>query len=87
MEKENSMENVSIATSMVIKLISAKRKQNLKENVTNARNTRHLSADQNHSIQQNKLSKQYLVGITILGANVTIVENMDTLEQTVEGIT
>ena len=74
---------------MVTKLMNAKRNQNLKANVINARKkvTRHLSADQNHSIQQNKLLKQYLVGITTLGVDVTIVENMDTLEQTAEGIT
>ena len=89
MEKENSMVNVSIAISMVIKLMSAKRNQNLKANVINARNkdTRHSSADQNQLIQWNKLLKQCLVGITTLSADVTIVENMDTLEQTTEGIT
>ena len=61
--------------------MNAKRNQNLKENVTSARNKviRHLNANPNHLIQLNNLSKQYLVGTTILGAYVTIVENMDTL--------
>ena len=89
MVKENSMVNVSIAISMVTKPMNAMKNQSLKANVINARNkvTRHLNADLSHSIQQNKSSKQYLVGTTTLGADVTIVENMDTLEQTVEGIT
>ena len=80
MVKENSMVNVSIAISMVTKPMNAMKNQSLKANVINARNkvTRHLSADLSHSIQQNKSSKQYLVGITILGVDVTIVENTDT---------
>ena len=80
MAKVNSMASVSIAISMVTKPMNARRNQILKASVTNARNKdiRHLNVDQNHSIQQNKLSKQYLVGITILGVDVTIVENMDT---------
>ena len=46
------MENATIAVSMVIKVMNARRNQNLKENVTNARNKviRHLNADLNHSI-------------------------------------
>lgn len=38
MEKENSMENATIGIIMVIWLMSAKRNQNLKANITNARN-------------------------------------------------
>ena len=38
MGKENSMEKDIIAISMVIRLMNAKRNQNLKANVTNVRN-------------------------------------------------
>ena len=80
MAKENSKVNASIAISMVTKPMNAMKNQSLKANVINARNkvTRHLNADLSHLIQQNKSSKQYLVGITTLGVDVTIVENMDT---------
>jgi hypothetical protein len=53
MVKENSMVNVSIAISMVTKLMNARRNIKLKENVTNARNKvimHHLNVDQNLSI-------------------------------------
>ena len=57
MERKNSMENATIVVSMVIKLMNARRNQNLKANVTNARSkvTRHPNVDQNHSIQLNNL--------------------------------
>ena len=57
MEKKNSMVNVTIAISMVTRLINVKRNQNLKANVTNARNkvTRHQTTEPSHSIQQRKL--------------------------------
>ena len=46
------MKNATTVVSMVIKLVNGRRNQNLKVNVTNARNkvTRHLNADLNHSI-------------------------------------
>ena len=52
MERKNSMVNATTAISMVTKLMNARRNQNLKADVTNERNkvTRHLNADQNHSI-------------------------------------
>ena len=55
MERQNSMENTTIATSMVIKKMDARRNQNVKESVTNARNkvTRHLDENLNHSVQLN----------------------------------
>ena len=37
MEKENSMENATTATNMDTKLMNARRNQNLKVNVTNAK--------------------------------------------------
>ena len=81
MGKQNSMVNASIAINMVTKQMSAKKNQNLKATVTNAKNmvTRHSNADPNHSIQLNNLSKPYLDGTTTPGVDVTIVENMDTL--------
>ena len=47
MEKQNSMENVTTVINMVTKLMNARRNQNLKVNVINARSivTRHLSID------------------------------------------
>ena len=50
MEKENSMENDTVAIKMVIRLINAKRNQNLKANVTNVRNmdTSHQNAKQRY---------------------------------------
>ena len=52
MEKKNSMENAINVVNMVIKVMSARRNQNLKVNVTNARDkvTRNPNADLNHSI-------------------------------------
>ena len=52
MERKNLIENATIAISMVTRLMNARRNQNLKENVTNARNkvTSHPSENQNHSI-------------------------------------
>ena len=46
MGKENSMENVTIAINMVIRLMNAKRNQDLKANVTNVRSmgTNHQNA-------------------------------------------
>ena len=46
------MENATIAINMVIKLMNARRNQNLKKNVTNVTNkvTRHLNANLNHPI-------------------------------------
>ena len=46
MEKKNSMENVTIAISMVKKLMNVKRNRDLKANVTNVRNmeTSHQNA-------------------------------------------
>ena len=81
MENQNSMGNVSIAISMVTKPLSAKKNQNLKAIVTNAKGmvTRHPNANPNHQIQLNNLSKPYLDGTTTPGADVTTVENMDTL--------
>ena len=57
MEKENSMESVTIATNMDTKSMNARRNQNLKVNVTNAKYmvTRHQNVDPNHSIQLNNL--------------------------------
>ena len=57
MEKENSMESVTIATNMDTKPMNARRNQNLKVNVTNAKDmvTRHHNPDPNHSIQLNNL--------------------------------
>ncbi|MDF3686419.1 hypothetical protein, partial [Enterobacter hormaechei] len=43
--------------------------------------------DPNHSIQLNNLLKQYLDGTTIPSVDVIIVENMDTLAKTAQGIT
>ena len=50
MEKKNSMESVTTAINMVTKLMNARRNQNLKVNVTNAKDmvTRHQNADPNH---------------------------------------
>ena len=81
MEKKNLMANATIAISMVIKLMNARRNQNLKAIVTNAKSMviRHSSANPNHSIQLNNLSKLYSDGTTTPGADVTIVENMDIL--------
>ena len=81
MAKENSKVNASIAISMVTKQMSAKRNQNLKSIVTIVKSMviRHSNANPKHSIQLNNLSKQYLDGITILGSDVIIVENMDIL--------
>ena len=81
MERRNSMVNVSIAISMVTKQLSAKKNQNLKAIVTNVKSMviRHSNANPKHSIQLNNLLKLYLDGTTIPGADVTIVENMDTL--------
>lgn len=75
------MENVKIVVNMVIKLMSARRNQNFKVNVTNVRDkvTRHPNVDLNHSIQLNNLIRKYLDGTTMLGVDVIIVENMDTL--------
>ena len=52
MEKKNSMESVTTTINMVTKLMNARRNQNLKVNVTNAKDmvTRHQNADPNHSI-------------------------------------
>ena len=46
MENQNSMENVTIAINMVIRLMNAERNQDLKTNVTNVRNmdTSHQNA-------------------------------------------
>ena len=81
MEKENSKESAITIISMVTKLMNARRNQNLKVIVTNARSlvTRHSNVDPNHSIPLKNLLKQYLDGTTISSANVIIVENMDTL--------
>ncbi|GLJ28720.1 hypothetical protein SUGI_0566050 [Cryptomeria japonica] len=81
MERQDSKANATTVISMVTRLVNARRNKNLKANVTNARNkvTKHQNVEQRYSLQQNKLSKQYLVGITIPGADVIIVENMDTL--------
>ena len=81
MEKKNLMENATIAVSMVIKVMNARRNQNLKAIVTNAKSMviRHSNANPNHSIQLNNLLKLYLDGTTTPGAYVTIVENMDIL--------
>ena len=75
------MENATTAISMVIKLMNARKNQNLKAIVTNEKSMviRHLNANPNHLIQPNNLLKLYLDGTTIPGADVTIVENMDTL--------
>ena len=75
------MVNATIAISMVTKPMNAIKNQSLKANVINAesKDIRHLNADLSHLIQQNKSSKQYSVGITILGADVITVENMDIL--------
>ena len=81
MERQDSMANATTVISMVTKLMNARRNLNLKANVTNARNkvTRHLNVEQIHSLQQNKLSKKYLVGTTTPGVDVIIVVNMDTM--------
>ena len=81
MERRNSMVNVSIAISMVTKKMSAKKNQNLNAIVTNVKSMviRHSNANPKHSIQLNNLLKLYLDGTKIPGADVTIVENMDTL--------
>ena len=81
MEKENLMANATTAINMVINLMNARRNQNLKAIVTNEKSMviRHSNANPNHSIQLNNLLKLYLDGTTIRGADVTIVENMDTL--------
>ena len=52
MEKKNLMVNIKIEISMVTKLMNVNRNQNLKANVTNARNkiTRHQAAEPTHSI-------------------------------------
>ena len=52
MGKQNLMESATIAVSMVIGLMNAKRKQNLRASFTNARNmdTRHQNANPRHSI-------------------------------------
>ena len=52
MQKKNSMVNVTIAINMVKRQMNVKRNQNLKENVTNARNkvTRHQTTRPSHSI-------------------------------------
>ena len=57
MEKKNSMESATTTINMVTKPMNARRNQNLKVNVTNARSkvTRNPSVDQNHSIQLNNL--------------------------------
>ena len=53
MEKLNSMENATIVVNVVIGIMNAKRNQNLRASVTNARNkvTRYLNVDQSNSIQ------------------------------------
>ena len=81
MEKKNLMENATTAISMVINLMNARRNQNLKAIVTNTKSMviRHSNENPNHSIQLNNLLKLYLDETTIPGADVTIVENMDTL--------
>ena len=63
--------------------------KNLKAIITSARSmvTRHSNADPSHSIQLNNLLKKSLDGIKIPGADVIIVENMDTLAKTAQGIT
>ena len=52
MENKNSMVNTTIAISMVTGIMNVKRNQNLKANVTNARNkvTRHQTAEPSHLI-------------------------------------
>ena len=74
MEKKNSMESVTTAINRVTKLMNARRNQNLKVNVTNAKDmvTRHQNVDLNHSIQ-------LMDGTTISSVDVIIAENMDTL--------
>ena len=81
MEKKNSMANATIAVSMVMKLINARRNQNLKANVTNAKGmvTKHQNANPNHLIQLNNLLKLYLDGTTTPSVDVTILDNMDIL--------
>ena len=57
MERKNSMESATTATNMDTKLMNARRNQNLKLNVTNAKGmvTKHQNADPNHSIQLRNL--------------------------------
>ena len=49
----NSMENVTIAISMVIELMNAKRNLNLKENFTNARNMGTNLLNVEHNFESN----------------------------------
>ena len=57
MERKNLMETATIIVSMVIKLMNARRNQNLKANVTNEKGmvTKHQNVDPNHSIQLSNL--------------------------------
>ena len=82
------MESTTIATNMVIGIMNAKRIENLRASIINARNkdTRHQNAKPRHSIQQNKLLKQYLFGTTIPGGDVITMENLDTFAQIVLNI-
>ena len=52
MEKKNSLESATTVSNMVTRLMNARRNQNLKVNVKNARSkvTRHPNVDQNYSI-------------------------------------
>ena len=62
MEKLNSMENATIVVNMVIELMNAKRNQNLRASVTNARNkvTRHQNVDLSSSSRENCESNIWL---------------------------
>ena len=74
---------------MVIEQVNAKRNLSLKVNVAIARNkdTNLQTAKPSNGTQQNKLWKQYLDGITILGVDVTTMMNLGTLEKTMWNIT
>ena len=57
MESQSLMVNFIVAISMGIEQVNAQRTLSLKDNVSHVTNKviRHLNADQNHPIQQNKL--------------------------------